>query len=66
MKNLFIALIMAANFAPAIAFARAGTLVSCDGVNTAQGFRYIGTYCVDHQCRYTTTRMFSSYCPYSL
>ena len=48
------------------AFARAGTLISCEGISTAQGYRYVGTYCVDYQCKYTTTRVFTSYCPYSI
>jgi hypothetical protein len=66
MRKLFITLVIAANLSPVVAFARAGTLISCDGVSTPQGYRYIGTYCVDYQCKYTTTRMFSSYCPFSL
>ena len=48
------------------AFARAGTLISCEGISTNQGYRYVGTYCVDYQCKYTTTRIFTSYCPYNL
>lgn len=48
------------------AFARAGTLISCEGISTQQGYRYVGTYCVDYQCKYTTTRIFTSYCPYSI
>jgi hypothetical protein len=66
MRNLFIALILAANLAPSIALARAGTLVRCDMLQTQQGIRYVGTYCVDFQCSYTTTRVFMSYCPYSI
>ena len=52
--------------APQEAHARAGTLISCEGINTAQGYRYVGTYCVDYQCKYTTTRVFTSYCPYNI
>ena len=48
------------------AYARAGTLIKCDFVSTQQGPRYIGTYCVDFACQYTTTRIFTSYCPYSI
>jgi hypothetical protein len=66
MKTLFILLIAAANLSPVLAFARAGTLISCEGISTAQGYRYVGTYCVDYQCKYTTTRVFTSYCPFSL
>ncbi len=66
MKTLFILLIAAANLSPVVAFARAGTLISCAGISTAQGYRYVGTYCVDYQCKYTTTRVFTSYCPFSL
>jgi hypothetical protein len=47
------------------AFARAGTLVSCDMINTREGVRYVGTYCADYRCSYTYTRVFTSYCPYS-
>lgn len=46
--------------------ASAGTLKSCEGVSTAQGFKYIGTYCVDFACQYVTRRMFDSYCPFQL
>ena len=66
MKTLFILLIAAANLSPVVAFARAGTLISCEGISTAQGYRYVGTYCVDYQCKYTSTRVFTSYCPFSL
>jgi hypothetical protein len=66
MKTLFILLIAAANLSPMAAFARAGTLISCEGVSTQQGYRYVGTYCVDYQCKYTTTRVFTSYCPFSI
>jgi hypothetical protein len=48
------------------AFARAGTLIKCDFISTQQGPRYVGTYCVDFACQYTTTRVFTSYCPFSL
>ena len=45
--------------------ASAGTLQSCEGVSTSQGFVYVGTYCFDFQCSYTFTRTFKSYCPYN-
>lgn len=45
--------------------ASAGTLKSCEGVSTPQGFVYVGTYCFDYSCSYTFTRVFKSYCPYS-
>lgn len=51
---------------PTAIHASAGTLKSCDGVSTAQGFKYIGTYCVDFACQYVTRRMFDSYCPFQL
>lgn len=60
------AVLLAALLTSLPAFARAGTLISCEGINTAQGYRYVGTYCVDYQCRYTTTRVFTSYCPYNI
>lgn len=49
-----------------VVYARAGTLLKCEGISTQQGYKYVGTYCVDYQCKYTTTRVFDSYCPYSL
>ena len=48
--------------------ADAATLKSgtCRGVSTPQGYKYVGTYCVDFQCSVTTTLMFDSWCPYSV
>ncbi len=68
MKQLIASVLAAASMstiAP-VAEARAGTLISCEGISTNQGYRYVGTYCVDYACKYTTTRVFSSYCPYNL
>lgn len=61
---IILALIMAAS--TPIVYARAGTLLKCEGISTQQGYKFIGTYCVDYQCKYTTTRIFDSYCPYTL
>lgn len=58
--------VSALTVAPEPAFARAGTLISCEGISTQHGYRYVGIYCADFQCRYTITRMFDSYCPYSI
>lgn len=60
------AVLLAAVFTSLPVSARAGTLIKCDFVSTNQGARYIGTYCVDFACQYTTTRVFTSYCPYSI
>lgn len=60
------AVLLAAVLTSLPAFARAGTLISCEGISTQQGYRYVGTYCVDFACKYTTTRVFTSYCPYSI
>ena len=67
MKKI-VATLLAATLAAStpIVFARAGTLIKCNFVSTNQGARYIGTYCVDFACQYTTTRVFTSYCPYSI
>jgi hypothetical protein len=48
--------------------AGAATLKSgtCHGISTPQGYKYVGTYCVDFQCSVTTTLMFDSWCPYSI
>ena len=48
----------------AVAYARAGTLLKCDFISTQQGPRYVGTYCVDYNCQYTVTYVFTSYCPF--
>jgi hypothetical protein len=48
------------------ASAGAATLKSCQGIQTSQGFRYAGTYCVDYACTVVTTRIFTSYCPNSI
>ena len=58
------AFVLAAAFLVASTSAFAGTLKSCDGVSTPQGFKYVGTYCYDYACSYTFTRTFDSYCPY--
>lgn len=65
MKTLiaFLSTMVIVMAAPTEVQARAGTLISCEGIMTGQGYRYVGTYCVDYQCKYTTTRVFSSYCP---
>lgn len=46
------------------AFARAGTLVKCDFISTSQGFRYVGTYCIDFECKYVERVVFDHYCPF--
>ena len=64
--TILAALVLAASLAPVAAVARAGTLLRCDGVATQQGYKYVGTYCVDSPCSYPPPRMFDSYCPSSL
>ena len=63
MKNLKFAILFALMTITNIA--SAGTLQTCEGVSTPQGFRYIGTYCFDFACSYTFTRVFNGYCPYN-
>jgi hypothetical protein len=46
--------------------ALAGRLLKCEGVSTAQGFKYVGTYCMDYNCKYVQRYVFSSYCPYNI
>jgi hypothetical protein len=46
------------------ALARAGTLLKCEGISTAQGYKYVGTYCVDYLCTYVSRKIFDEYCPY--
>lgn len=61
MKRLILLIVALASTA---ALARAGTLLKCDFISTQQGGRYVGTYCVDYNCQYTVTYVFTSYCPY--
>jgi len=46
--------------------ALAGRLLKCDGVMTANGYRYVGTYCMDMQCKYVQRYVFASYCPFNI
>ncbi len=39
---------------------------TCRGISTSNGYKYVGTYCVDFQCTVTTTMMFDSFCPFSI
>lgn len=57
-------LLLIAAVASTTVLARAGTLLKCDFVMTQQGARYVGTYCVDYNCQYTETYVFTSYCPF--
>lgn len=66
LASILASLAIAATMAPSTAVARAGTLISCEGISTQQGFKYVGIYCADYQCKYTITRVFDSYCPFSL
>lgn len=65
MKRLIVFLVASMVF---FGTAEGATLKSgtCRGVFTPQGYKYVGTYCVDYQCSVTTTLMFDSYCPYSV
>ena len=51
-------------FAMTIAFANSGTLLKCDGISTATGYQYVGTYCVDYECKFVVIKIFNEYCPY--
>jgi|LakMenE01Jun11ns_1017448.scaffolds.fasta_scaffold8689312_1 Mn2+/Fe2+ NRAMP family transporter len=62
----FGAMLLAAVLTSMPALARAGTLVSCDFIQTREGARYVGTYCADFQCTYHIRRVFTSYCPFSI
>jgi hypothetical protein len=68
MKHILsvLAICVSAITAPATVQARAGTLVSCDFIQTREGARYVGTYCADYQCTYHVRRVFTSYCPFSI
>lgn len=66
MKTLIAAISALIICIPGTADARAGTLVSCDFIQTREGARYVGTYCADFQCTYHVRRVFSSYCPFSI
>lgn len=49
-----------------IATARAGTLLRCEPISTIAGFKYVGTYCIDYECKFIVRKMFDEYCPYLL
>lgn len=66
LSTLLAALVLAASAVPILAIANAGMLKRCDGISTREGFKYVGTYCADYACSYTFTRVFDSYCPFSL
>lgn len=66
-RMLIVVLVFLAGIAPAAGvWARAGTLLKCEGITTVNGFMYVGTYCVDYQCQFVTRRMFNSWCPYTV
>ena len=62
------AICMLAVLAAFSSVADAATLKSgtCRGVNTPNGYKYVGTYCIDYGCTVVQTYMFDSYCPYSI
>ena len=64
MKTLIAAISALIICIPGTADARAGTLVKCDFVFTSQGYRYVGTYCMDYECKYVERLIFESYCPF--
>ena len=66
LTTLLAALVLATSAVPTLTIASAGTLRRCDGISTREGFKYVGTYCADYACSYTFTRVFDSYCPFSL
>jgi len=55
-------------FCLASGIANAATLKAgtCRGISTANGFKYVGTYCEDYACTVTSTHIFDSWCPYSI
>ena len=44
--------------------AKSGTLLTCEGISTTAGYQYVGTYCVDYECKFVVRRIFNEYCPY--
>ena len=53
-------------FALAPLSAVAATLQKCEGVSTPNGFKYVGTYCMDYDCKYVERYVFDSWCPYNI
>jgi len=45
--------------------ATAGRLLKCEGISTANGYRYVGTYCINFECTYVKRLVFRSWCPYN-
>ena len=46
--------------------ANSGTLQKCEPISTANGYKYVGIYCVDYECKYVVRKIFNEYCPYLL
>lgn len=59
-------LLIACCSASGLALASAGTLRSCEGISTSAGYKYVGTYCVDYECKFVVRKIFNEYCPYLL
>ncbi len=49
-----------------LTFGRAGTLLKCEPITTVAGFKYVGTYCIDYECKFVVRKIFDEYCPYLL
>lgn len=46
--------------------ANSGTLRKCEPISTSAGFKYVGTYCIDYECKFVVRKIFDVYCPYLL
>lgn len=66
--SAIVANIAVAGFFIVASSVQAATLKSgtCKGISTPNGYKYVGTYCVDYQCSVVQTLMFDSWCPYTV
>jgi len=66
MNKLSLLTLVVGVFAMTLVMAKSGTLIKCEGISTASGYKYVGTYCVDYECKFVVRKIFDEYCPYLL
>lgn len=59
-------IVVASIFITEFAAANSGALQKCEPISTANGYKYVGVYCVDYECKYVVRKIFNEYCPYLL
>lgn len=62
-KKVAIASLIVISFSAQAATLKSGT---CKGISTPNGYKYIGTYCIDYACSVVQNLIFDNWCPYSV